>query len=448
MKETKLNRCEDHDMIQESNHRPLAEQMRPSHYDQLLGQEGIWGKNGALRIIVEKGLFRSGIFWGPPGCGKTSLAHLIARSSDCPVEKLSAVSCGVKDLRAVIEKSTLRIASGQSPVLLFLDEIHRLSRNQQDILLPSLEEGSLKFIGATSENPSFTVANGVLSRCIVYKLEPLSNTALQNIIKTAIKETYPLLIDKIGDKILNRIALSAGGDARRALNLVEILTPILEKLLSIDVSDNLQAANEQIENELDKIIFSNYDRKGDGHYDNASALIKSIRASHPDAALHYLAKMLVAGEQPEFIARRLIISASEDIGNANPHMLSFAQAAAQSVAMVGMPEARIILGQIVTLLASSPKSNRAYVGINQAMADVKKLPNLAVPLSLRNAPTSLMKESGYGKNYVYAHDDLDKARKQYYMPNELRGKVYYHPSDQGHEIHILETLKKNRPIMD
>lgn len=421
--------------------RPLAERVRPQKFLDLLGQDKIWAKGRPLYSLVEQDRFSALIFWGPPGSGKTSLAHVIGKHLERDVAMLSAVNAGVKDIRKVIEESTERQKQGHKATLMFMDEIHRLNKNQQDVLLPSLETGAIKFIGATTENPSFEVNSAIISRSLVFKFEPLSPRALVEILQLALSSPAADLERKdITVEVLGVIARSAGGDARRSLNLLEavlLAAPKETTPISVDVLPSLS-----------ETLPLRYDKSGDNHYDTISAFIKSVRASHPDAAVYYLARMIDAGEDPIFIARRLVILASEDIGNANPTALTMATSALQAVHMIGMPEGRIVLSQITTYLASSPKSNRSYVAIDKALADVKEHGTLEIPLHLRNAPTQLMKEFGYGKNYAYAHDDLANARKLTYLPEQLRNHRYYIPSDIGVEKQLKENLEKLRPTKD
>ena len=429
--------------LKASNSMPLPERARPQAFDQVKGQDKIWADGSPLRSIVLKDAFYSLIFWGPPGSGKTSIARLIGKNSQRELKSLSAVHAGVKDLRHTIDLSKAAIERGEKSHLLFLDEIHRLSKNQQDVLLPALEEGLIKFIGATTENPSFEVNAAINSRSLIFKFEKIDKPALIDILSQAcehesIKAQYK---QKLSSPVIASIAGACDGDARRALNLLEAIfagSPNQEGLC-IGLEDLAS---------FEHCLPINYDKDGEQHYDTISAMIKSIRGSHPDAAIYYLAKMLDAGEDPNFLARRLIISASEDIGNANPHALNFAVSAAQAVHMVGMPEARIILGQICCLLASSPKSNRSYLAINAALTAVKECPGTSIPMHLRNAPSKLMKEWGYGKSYSYAHDDLEGARKMTYLPEELKGKRFYEPSNEGFEVNIKQTLAKRRPHAD
>jgi len=389
--------------------------------------------------LAEQDKLGAWIFWGPPGSGKTTLARLIAGMTDRPVTHLSAVNAGAKDLRTQIELSEARLKSGQKSSLLFLDEIHRLNKSQQDILLPALESGAMKMIGATTENPSFEVNSAILSRSLVFRFEKHAPADLVSLLRQAQRDAS-FGGKSATDEVLAVIARTSGGDARRAVMLLDALLSSAPASCTTLQRQDLESAGTSLN--------LPYDKAGDQHFDTISALIKSIRASHPDAALHYLARMIDAGEDPMFLARRLVIAASEDVGNANPTALVVATNAMQAVHLVGMPEARIILSQVTTYLAASPKSNRAYVAIDLALEDVRKFGALDIPLHLRNAPTRLMRESGYGKDYHYAHDDPVSAKESTYLPRELKGRIYYDPSEAGAEKILRESLKKNKPIND
>jgi putative ATPase len=419
---------------------PLPERVRPTLPDELSGQETIWSPTSTLRRLVDSDRYTSLLFWGPPGTGKTSLARIIASTAKREFTAMSAVMHGVKEIRSEIQRSLSCIEDGKPAILIFMDEIHRLNKNQQDALLPALESGHIKFIGATTENPSFEVNNAVLSRSLVFKFNKLSKSALAEILQRAAAHGESRLVHQsFSYELLAGIADAADGDVRKALNILD----------AIDATVNLKGFERPITIEDTKnckeFFNAYYDKQGESHYDTASALIKSIRASKPDAAVYYLARMLEGGEDPVFIARRIVVAASEDVGNANPTGLLLATSAMQAVHLVGMPEARIILSQAVTYLAASPKSNRAYLAINEAMSDVKEAGMLEIPLHLRNAPTKLMKEMGYGRSYIYAHDDPKGAAKQQYLPDELKNKQYYRPRKVGAEAQLaknLETLEK------
>jgi putative ATPase len=411
---------------------PLAARYRPEQADELIGQEKVWSPGTALWKLVHADQFHALLFWGPPGTGKTSLARLIGRIVKRPVIELSAVEAGVKDIREVIQRSREGLEMGDKAEILFLDEIHRLSKNQQDSLLPAVEAGIIKLIGATSENPSFSVNNALLSRSLTIPMQKIKDEALAQLFVRVAKREERIL----NPDLAQILARAADGDARAGLNLLEAVLGVTQDKEEI-TADDMQP--------ILHLIARHYDRAGDFHYDLISAFIKSIRASDPDAALYYLARMLHGGEDPVFLARRLVIAASEDIGNAHPTALVVAQACLASVKEIGMPESRIILAQATTYLASSPKSNRSYLGINQALAAVEKTGDLPVPLHLRNAPTRFMKEMGYGQNYTYAHDNPQKAAQQSNLPPNLGKMRFYEPSDQGSEKPIREYLERLRP---
>lgn len=411
---------------------PLAARYRPELAEELVGQEKIWSEGCPLWKLVHADRFHSLLFWGPPGTGKTSLARLIGLILNRHVVELSSVEAGVKDIREVILDSESRMRLGEKASILFLDEIHRLNKSQQDSLLPSVEAGKIKLIGATTENPSFSVNNALLSRSLTLGFQKVSSSALKDRLKV-IAEREGVTID---DDLALAIADAADGDVRAALNLMEASFSI------VDANETLTL--EKVKPLLSTIL-PHFDKKGEFHYDIISAFIKSIRASDPDAAVYYLARMLAGGEDPVFIGRRLLIAASEDVGNASPTGLLMAQAALQGVKEIGMPEARILLAQVTTFLASSPKSNRSYLAIGEALSEVAKSGDLPVPLHLRNAVTKFMKGLDYGKGYVYAHDDPIGAAKISNLPEELSGRRYYKPSAHGSEKTFQELQQRLRP---
>ena len=414
--------------------KPLAERLRPETLDDYLSQQHLIGPKGALRQQLKQGIIPSIIFWGPPGVGKTTLANIIANTSDRPFFTLSAVSSGVKDVREVIEKAKKSdgLFTTKNPIL-FIDEIHRFSKSQQDSLLGAVEKGWITLIGATTENPSFEVISALLSRCQVYILKPFSQDDLIALLKRAMKEDKIIAAKNVQLKETEALLRLSGGDARKLLNMFELLVTSAE-------------ANVEITNKLvfDKVQQNTvlYDKTGEQHYDIVSAFIKSIRGSDPNGAVYWLARMIEGGEDIKFIARRLLILASEDIGNANPTALVIANNTFQAVTTIGFPEARIILSQCVTYLATSPKSNAAYMAINQAQSAVKKTGNLSVPLPIRNAPTKLMKDIGYGKDYKYAHNYENNFVEGEFLPDELKGTAFYEPGNNPRENAQREFLKK------
>jgi len=412
---------------------PLPQKMRPKRLQEMVGQGHFI--NEKFKKLLESDKWVGLIFWGPPGTGKTTLASVIAEMTHRPFEPHSAVTSGVKEIREVLERSKSQVRSGMLAHILFIDEVHRLNRAQQDVLLPYLEDGTIRFIGATTENPSFEINNAIASRCVIFHFNPLSNEELLNILRRASSE-FP----NLDPEVLERIARASLGDARRALTLLEHLTLASGSGEKITVEDFEKLSHSQS-------LY--YDKKSDTHYDTISAFIKSVRGSDPDAALYYLARMLEGGEDPLFIARRLIILSSEDIGNANPMGLVVASAAFQSVHAVGMPEARIILAQATTYLACSEKSNRSYAGIEEAIRTVKHTGSLEIPHAIRNAPTALMKEWGYGKGYRYAHQFENAWVDMPFLPEPLKNARFYQPSARGSEGKFQEFLKKRgKPVTE
>lgn len=413
--------------------KPLAERMRPKTLDDYIGQKHLVGPERVLRKMIESGNISSFILWGPPGVGKTTLAMIVAEQLKRPFHVLSAVSSGVKDVREVIQKAeSQRFFNTPNPIL-FIDEIHRFSKAQQDSLLAAVEKGTVTLIGATTENPSFEVISPLLSRCQVYVLKALEKADLEELIGHALTRDFYLKEKKITVKEKEALISFSGGDARKLLN-------ILDLVVNAQRSDEVIIDNETVRKELQENPLM-YDKDGEQHYDIISAMIKSVRGSDPNAALYYMARMLEGGEDPKFIARRLIISASEDIGLANPNAMLIANACFEAVHKIGMPEARIPLAECLIYLATSPKSNSAYLAIGEAMALVRQTGNIPVPLYLRNAPTKLMKELNYGKDYKYAHDFPGNFIGQEYMPEELKNEVFYKPQNNAQEVKILERLK-------
>ncbi|MEO6902228.1 MAG: replication-associated recombination protein A [Bacteroidia bacterium] len=416
---------------------PLAERMRPTSLDTYIGQKHIVGEGAILRNAIESSLLPSIILWGPPGVGKTTLANIIAHELKRPFYALSAINSGVKDIRDVIDKAKAGGLFSQNNPILFIDEIHRFSKSQQDSLLGAVEKGTITLIGATTENPSFEVISALLSRCQVYILKHLDKNDLLEMLSVAIETDVILKTKKI--KLVESEALLrfSGGDGRKLLNVLELVVNHIGNKNTNDI----EITNER----TSQIIQQNsaiYDKAGENHYDIISAFIKSIRGSDPNAAVYWLARMIEGGEDPLFIARRLLILASEDIGNANPTALVIANNCFQAVNVIGYPEARIILSQTVIYLATSPKSNAAYMAINKAIEAVKETSNLSVPLHLRNAPTKLMKEIGYGADYKYAHSYDNNFSHQEYLPSDIVGMKFFEPGNNSKENEMRQYLKK------
>ena len=413
---------------------PLAERIRPKKLEDYLSQKHLVGKNGTLKAQLDNNMLSSMIFWGPPGTGKTTLATILAEESDRPFYMLSAIESGVAAIREVIEKAKTSdtLFSTKNPIL-FIDEIHRFSKSQQDSLLKAVEKGWITLFGATTENPSFEVIPALLSRCQVYILNPFTKKDLEQLLSRALVEDEFLSKKRIKLKETEALMRLSGGDARKLLNILELV--VLSESLDIVTLTNDMVLNKVQNNTV------LYDKTGEQHYDIISAFIKSIRGSDPNAALYWLARMIEGGEDLKFIARRLIILASEDIGNANPTALVLANSTFQAVTTVGYPEARIILSQCVVYLASSPKSNASYLAIKEAQKIVKQTGDLPVPLAIRNAPTKLMQELGYGKQYQYAHDYEGNFVKQEFLPEQLKGQQIYNPGKNKKENEFRNYLK-------
>ena len=414
---------------------PLAERMRPRSLDEYVGQQHIVGPDAVLRKAMQSGQLPSMIFWGPPGVGKTTLAYIISQTLDRPFFNLSAINSGVKDIREVIDKAAGLKNNLMGLPILFIDEIHRFSKSQQDSLLGAVERGLVTLIGATTENPSFEVISALLSRCQVYILKSLDEDELSGLLQTAIEQDVILKDRNITIKEHEALIRLSGGDARKLLNVLEIAVNGVGGDKVVLTNENVLAHAQQ--------NLALYDKAGEQHYDIISAFIKSIRGSDPNAAVYWLARMLEGGEDPLFIARRLLILSSEDIGNANPNALLLANNCFTAVNVIGNPEARIILSQCVTYLASSVKSNASYEAINAAQALVKQTGNLPVPLHIRNAPTKLMKSIGYGKDYQYSHGYEGNFSPQEYFPEQLSGTKLYNPGKNPAEDKLREKLRQN-----
>ncbi len=421
------------------SNQPLAERLRPTGLGEYIGQKHLVGEGAVLRKMIDSGNLSSIILWGPPGVGKTTLAKIIANSLNRPFYILSAINSGVKDVREVIEKAkNSRFFTSPNPIL-FIDEIHRFSKSQQDSLLGAVEQGLVTLIGATTENPSFEVISPLLSRCQVYILKSLEKEDLLTLLNQALTKDYELSQRKIVLEEHEAILRFSGGDARKLLNVLEIV-------LNGETADEINITNELVTSRLQENL-ALYDKNGEMHYDIISAFIKSIRGGDPDGAVYYLARMIEGGEDVKFIARRLLILSSEDVGLANPNAFLIAQNTFDAVHKIGMPESRIILSECTIYLATSPKSNSAYEAIDAALAEVRESGHLPIPLHLRNAPTKLMKDIGYGKAYKYAHSFEGNFVDQQFLPEKIKNKRFYTPQNNQSELKILERLRmwwKNR----
>lgn len=411
---------------------PLAERMRPVTLDDYVGQQHLVGPNGPIRKMLESGRLASFILWGPPGVGKTTLAQVIANTLQRPFQALSAIQSGVKDVREAIEKAKSQRFFNQAGPVLFIDEIHRFSKSQQDSLLGAVEKGIITLIGATTENPSFEVISALLSRCQVYVLQPLSKDDLIMMVNAAIEKDEYLKNKKITVSSYDALLAFSGGDGRKLYNALELVTSVLRE--PVDIND------ENVKSVIQENL-AMYDKNGEMHYDLVSAFIKSMRTSDPNAAVYYMARMIEGGEDPLFICRRMIILAAEDIGLANPNALLMANACFQTIHQIGMPEGRIVMSQTAIYLACSPKSNTAYLAIESALDLVRKTGNLPVPLHLRNAPTKLMKDLGYGKDYAYAHHYQNNVVNLECLPEAIAGTAFYHPGQNVNEQKFDEILK-------
>ncbi|MBR57356.1 MAG: AAA family ATPase [Myxococcales bacterium] len=416
-------------------YQPLADRVRPQSLDQMIGHEDLLGETGFLRRAIVEDRIPSLILWGPPGCGKTTIAHVISHHTKAFFEPFSAVLGGLPEVRVLLKRAQARHQKGQRTIL-FMDEIHRFNKGQQDAFLPHVEAGTIVLIGATTENPSFTLNSALLSRCRVVRLSALSSDALTAVLEGACDDSEQRLgadIPRPSKDVLALLVQAADGDARRALTLLE------------QIQGHCSAENPPTTEIVKKVLEGapiRHDRDGDAHYDTISAFIKSMRGSDPDAALYYGARLIESGEDPRFLLRRIMIFASEDIGNADPRALELAVATTHAYERLGMPEARLCLAQAITYCATAPKSNASYKAWDEAVADVRKHGSLPIPIHLRNAPTKLMKELGHGRDYRYPHDAPGHFLKEEYLPEELVGRRYYAPSDQGYEQRISERLRR------
>lgn len=423
---------------------PLAARLRPTSLDEFVGQEHIIGKDKLLYRAILADKLSSIILYGPPGTGKTTLAKIIANTTKSDFKQINATTAGIKDIKETVDTAKTNLGMTGKKTILFVDEIHRFNKSQQDALLPHVEEGVVILIGATTENPYFEVNKALVSRSIIFELKQLSIDNIKDIIKRALTDEEKgmgVFNATISDEAVNFLADLANGDARAALNAIELAVLTTEKNKDGKIIIDLNIAEECIQKRS-----LNYDKDGDNHYDTISAFIKSMRGSDPDAALYYLAKMIYAGEDPKFIARRIVICASEDVGNADPHALQVAVAAAQATDFIGLPECRIILAQAVTYISCAPKSNASYLGIDMALNDVKNIQIKTVPPHLRDAHYHGAKDIGHGIGYKYAHDYPGHYVKQQYLPDELVGKVYYAPTENGIEKKISDSLKRLRGV--
>ncbi len=426
------------DLNPDSSQRPLAEIMRPSSLDEMIGQSRILGEGSTWRKLIESGKIPSLILWGPPGCGKTTFALLLARRVDAEFLIRNAVDTGARLLREIGEAAVRRRLEFRRKTFLFVDEIHRLNKAQQDVLLPFVERGDLVLIGATTENPSYEINNALLSRCRIVVFDRLSQQDLEALLSRTFERFGNTVAAALSTEAQTRFLELADGDARRLLNMCEIIINVGKLGSGAHLSTPLTA------DELAKVLDSptlNYDRAGDAHYDTISAFIKSIRGSDPDAAVYYLARMIKGGEDPIFIARRLVVLASEDVGNADPRALTVAVAGLQAVELVGWPEAAINLAQVVTYLASAPKSNRSYLALKAAQAEIEQSGSLPIPLALRSSITKAMKDLGYGREYKYSHEGEKGFVDQSFLPTEIRDAKFYEPTDRGFEKNIRQYLE-------